>query len=74
MNAELSPDQLPSDSEKVLSYRGSLGKVPQKLKKIVIKSRYISDCLSIFKSTIYVNGLTVRNISSFITSFFFFQI
>jgi hypothetical protein len=31
---------------------GSLGNVPQKLKKLVIKTCYISDCYSIFKRTI----------------------
>jgi hypothetical protein len=33
---------------------GSLGNVRQKLKKLVIKTRYISDCWSIFKSTLLI--------------------
>jgi hypothetical protein len=32
---------------------GSLGDVPPKLKKLVIKTQYISDCWSIFRSKIY---------------------
>jgi hypothetical protein len=51
----------------------SLGNVPQKMKKIVIKTRYISDFSYIFKSKIYTeNGLTVQNISNFYNKFFYF--
>jgi hypothetical protein len=47
---------------------GSVGNIPQTLKtKLIVKTRHISDCLSIFK---IINGTlenvpTIRNISSF---------
>jgi hypothetical protein len=43
---------------------GSLGNVPQKLKKkIVIKIRYILDCYFIFKSTIYTDEEILQRLS-----------
>jgi hypothetical protein len=60
---------------------GDGGNVPQKMKKLVIKTRLISEFESIFKSTKSFksfsincnleNGLRVRNMPSFYNKFFF---
>jgi hypothetical protein len=41
----------------LMKWGGSLSNIPQIFKKLVIKTQYISDCLSIFKSTIYTDKL-----------------
>jgi hypothetical protein len=66
-----------STEEDIPISSGSLGNVPQKLEKLVIKTRYISDFSPFsrvkLKNFTLENGLTVRNIRSFYNKVFFFN-